>query len=73
MSLSIKITHELSPADITSAAQITALGFSRQNDAANYNDIYAHLTTAELLQLAHDDEKLVAFACYRRRLWPACT
>lgn len=69
MSFTIKTTHELSQTDIESASEITALGFGRENDKENYDDTYSHLAGSETLQLAHDDERLVAFACYRRHLW----
>lgn len=53
------------------AAAVTALGFGRDNDEANYNDTLAHLESADHIQVLREQERLVAFAAYRRQLWQA--
>jgi hypothetical protein len=53
------------------AAALTALGFGRDNDEANYNDTVAHLESADHVQTRENEGRLVAFAAYRRPLWQA--
>lgn len=50
-------------------AEVAAQGFGRDNDAENYQDTANHVGNVEHIQLAHDDERLVGFALYRRCLW----
>jgi len=72
MSLSIETVHTINHIDVESAAAITAQGFGRDNDEHNYQDTFTHLASADYIQLVHDQERLVAFAAYRRLLWQPC-
>lgn len=69
MTLRLETLRSTRSVNIDAAAEITAKGFGRDNDEHNYEDTRAHLESAEFLQTLHDDERLVAFAAYRRQLW----
>lgn len=70
MSYTIETPKKLRKDDIEAAAGLTALGFGRRADTYNLQDTTEHLSTADHVQLVHDDnEHLVGFAAYRRLLW----
>lgn len=67
----LETLHSIETINMEEAAAITARGFGRDNDEANYADTLAHLSSAEPIQALYEDEKLIAFAAYRRELWQA--
>lgn len=69
MSYKIEAPSRLSAATLEEAAELTALGFGRENDAHNYDDTEAHLTSADTIHFVRHDRQLVAFAAYRSSLW----
>lgn len=69
MPYSIETVASLSHEDLAKAAELTAAGFGRANDAHNLQDTEDHLLSADVLQFMRRDEELVAFAAYRRPLW----
>jgi hypothetical protein len=65
----LETVHNISTINMEEAAEITALGFGRDNDESNYTDTLIHLESADTIQLLSEEKKLVAFAAYRRLLW----
>lgn len=55
--------------ELIEAAELTAAGFGRENNAHNMQDTADHLLGADIVQFMREDEKLIAFAAYRRLLW----
>jgi len=73
MSFTLETTTNTKRVNMEIAATITAQGFGRDNDEANYQDTREHLESADYIQLMHLQERLVAFAAYRRQLWRPCS
>ena len=69
MSYSIETAHQLSPHDLKAAAELTAVGFGRANDAYNLSDTENHLLGADHVKFARYNKELVGFAAFRRVLW----
>jgi hypothetical protein len=69
MPYSIETISTISPKELTEAAELTAAGFERVNDAHNLQDTENHLLGADIVHFMRDEERLVAFAAYRRLLW----
>ena len=69
MSYSIETVSHLSTHDIEVAAQLTAVGFDRANDAHNLSDTESHLRSADHLKFTRYNGDLVGFAAFRSLLW----
>ncbi|HEX6416226.1 MAG TPA: hypothetical protein VFZ62_01760 [Candidatus Saccharimonadales bacterium] len=69
MPYSIETITTLSPHELSQAAELTAAGFGRENDAHNLQDTEDHLLGADVLQVMRRNQELLAFAAYRRPLW----
>ena len=68
-----KDTHlNIQNIDIETAASLVSRGFGRSNDEANYEDTEKHLGLADFVQVMHHDERMIAFAAYKRQLWRKC-
>jgi hypothetical protein len=52
--------------------ELAAQGFEQANDEAMQADTLRHIRGAEALQVAYQDETMVAFSLYGRSLWRPC-
>ena len=71
MAYNFETTTKLTSDSLKAAAELTAAGFGRKNNEANYRDTEEHLTGMDAIQLAYAGERLAAFAAYQRCLWRA--
>lgn len=68
MSLKISRQEIITNARLSDLAALTAAGFSRANDNANYDDTRQHIINSDVIT-ATCDEALVGFATFQRCLW----
>ena len=72
MVLTIEKQPNLNTNDIESIASLVASGFGRPEGEHNLLDTKSHLGSADYINIARQDERLVAFTAFKRQLWPQC-
>lgn len=69
MKISMDTPSSLTASDMMNINTIAALGFGQDKTPDMLQDTIEHVSGADFIQRAYDDEKMVGFALYRRCLW----
>ena len=72
MEFTTKTPNQFTDHDIDQLAHLAGIGFGQGDTPAMRQDTMQHIADSDTIQLAHDEEQLVAFSMTRRCLWRAC-
>ena len=72
MRITTKTPEQFTKSDVDQLAYLAGIGFGQGDSAKMREDTENHIHAADMVQLAHVREELMAFSMIRGCLWRAC-